>query len=82
MDMKTFKEVNMVNTRKLRGKIIEKGFTYAALSDLMGISSCTFGRKIRNVSEMTIAEAEQIISILNIDAADAVDYFFWGAFED
>ena len=72
----------MVNTRKLRGKIIENGFTYAAISDLLGISSCTFGRKIRNVSEMTIAEAEQLISILNIDVSEAIEYFFWGAFED
>lgn len=72
----------MVNTRKLRGKIIEKGFTYAAISDLLGISSCTFGKKIRNISEMTIAEAEQIIGILNIPPSDAVEYFFWGAFED
>lgn len=72
----------MVNTRKLRGKIIEKGFTYAAISDLLGISSCTFGKKMRNISEMTIAEAEQIISILNIPAHDALEYFFWGAFED
>ncbi len=72
----------MVNTRKLRGKIIEKGFTYAAISDMLGISSCTFGKKIRNVSEMTISEAEQIISILSIPPCDALDYFFWGAFED
>lgn len=72
----------MVNTRKLRGKIIEKGFTYAAISDLLGISSCTFGKKMRNISEMTIAEAEQIISILNIPAQDALECFFWGAFED
>lgn len=72
----------MINTRKLRGKIIEKGFTYATLSDLLGISSCTFGKKIRNVSEMTIAEAEQIINILKIPPAETLEYFFWGAFED
>ena len=72
----------MVNTRKLRAKIIEKGLTYAVLSDLLGISSCTFGKKMRNISEMTIAEAEQIISILDIPISETVDYFFWGAFED
>lgn len=72
----------MVNTRKLRGKIIEKGFTYAAISDMLGMSSCTFGKKMRNVSEMTISEAEQIISILSIPPSDALEYFFWGAFED
>jgi len=78
----TFKEDIMVNTRKLRGKIIEKGFTYAAISDLLGISSCTFGKKIRNISDMSIAEAEQIISILSIPPSEAIEYFFWGAFED
>lgn len=72
----------MVNTRKLRGKIIEKGFTYAAISDLLGMSSCTFGKKIRNLAEMSISEAEQIINILNIPPTDALEYFFWGAFED
>ena len=72
----------MVNTRKLRGKIIEQGFTYAVLSDMLGISACTFGKKIRNISEMTITEAEQIITILKIPKPDALEYFFWGAFED
>ena len=72
----------MVNTRKLRAKIIEKGFTYAAISDLLGMSSCTFGKKIRNISDMTIAEAEQIANILCIPPSETLEYFFWGVFED
>lgn len=72
----------MINTRKLRAKIIEKGLTYQAVSDMLGISSCTFGKKIRNLADMTIPEAAQIISILEIPLSDTLDYFFSGDFED
>ncbi len=67
----------MVNTRKLRARIIEKGMTYEEMSQMLGISSCTFGKKIRNIAEMSLSEAELIIKILNIPMQDVLEYFFY-----
>lgn len=72
----------MINTSKLRAKIVENGLTYQALSQMMGISSCTFGRKIKNISDTTLPEAAQIINILNIPKSEITEYFFLGELEE
>lgn len=70
------KEDSMINTRRLRGKIVEKGMTYEGVADMMGISSCTFGRKMRKVSDMTLSEAELLVDILDIRRTELADIFF------
>ena len=65
----------MVNTKKLRGKIIEKGLNYEKMAELLNISSCTFGKKIRNISSFTLNEAAVMIITLDIPVSEIVDYF-------
>ncbi len=66
----------MVNTNKLRGKIVEQGLTFGSLAQQVGVSPSTLGRKIRNVSDMTLEEVERIRDILNIPPNRMMEYFF------
>lgn len=66
----------MVNTNKLKGKIVEQGFTFARLAQKVGVSPSTLGRKIRNVSDLTLEEVERIRYILNIPPNRIMEYFF------
>ena len=66
----------MVNTRKLRGRILECGFTYEDMAEKLCMSACTFGRKVRGVAAMTLMEAEQLMIILDIPKTELTDYFF------
>ena len=52
----------MVNTNKLKGRIVEQGLTIGSLAALIGISPSTLGRKIRNLSDMTLEEAEEAVA--------------------
>ncbi len=66
----------MVNTNKLRGKIVEQGFTVGSLAATIGVSPGTLGRKIRNLSDMTLEEVELIRVALNIPPGRIMEYFF------
>lgn len=66
----------MVNTNKLKGRIVEQGLTIGSLAALIGISPSTLGRKIRNLSDMTLEEVELIRSTLNIPPGRIMEYFF------
>lgn len=65
----------MVNTKKLRGRIIEKGLNYEKMAELLNTSSCTFGKKIRDVSSFTLNEVAVMIIALDIPVSEIVDYF-------
>lgn len=66
----------MINTNKLRGKIVEQGLTFERLSLIVGISPSTLGRKIRNKSSMTLEEVELIRTALQIPSCRVMEYFF------
>lgn len=68
----------MVNTKKLRGKIIEKGLNYEKMAELLNISSCTFGKKMRNISSFTLDEMAVMMMTLGILVSEIVDYFLVG----
>ena len=66
----------MVNTNKLRGRIVEQGLTFGRVAQKVGVSPSTLGRKIRNVSDMTLEEVERIRDVLNIPNNRIMEYFF------
>ena len=66
----------MVNTNKLKGRIVEQGLTFGSLAAAIGISPSTLGRKIRNLSDMTLEEVELIRSTLDIPPGRIMEYFF------
>ena len=66
----------MINTNKLRGRMVEKGLNFGSLASMIGISPSTLGRKIRNKAEMTLGEVEAIRDILNIPPERVIEFFF------
>lgn len=66
----------MVNTNKLRGRIMEQGLTIGGLAPMVGLSPSTLGRKIKNHADMTLGEVESIRCVLNIPPERVMEYFF------
>ena len=66
----------MVNTNKLKGRIVERGLTLRRLSDELGMSPATLGRKIKNKSPMTLEEVEALRDFLEIAPCRIMEYFF------
>lgn len=56
-----------MNTRLLRAKIVEMGFTQSTLADAIGISQMSLSRKINGLREFRLSEACKICEILHIE---------------
>ena len=66
----------MINSKKLKAKVVEKGFTIKELSKKIDLSNYTLGQKISNKSIMNISEAKKIIDILDIKSDEIEKIFF------
>lgn len=66
----------MVNTNKLRARIVEQGSTIGRIADKLGISAYTMGRKIAGKTAMTLNEAFALKQLLEISDGEEGDYFF------
>ena len=66
----------MMNSKKIKGRIIELGMTMGEVAEKMGLSPYTFGKKISGKSKTYIVEAEKIAKILKISDNDFNEYFF------
>jgi len=63
--------------RKLKGKIIEEGYTQESLAAKIGVSRNTLSSKINGRFPFNTVEIEQICQVLHIyDRAELVDIFF------
>lgn len=63
----------MINAAKLKGLIVEKGYSQRRLAQEMGICEKTFYKKMNN-GTFGLDEAEMLISILDIK--NPQEYFF------
>ena len=63
-----------VNTRKLSGKIVEKGTTKEAIADEIGIDKSTFYRRLRN-NKLLITDVHKICEILELSISEMADIF-------
>lgn len=66
----------MVNSNKLKGRMVELGFTQSDIAKALNLATPTVSQKINNVRAMSIKEAYKIADILNIDDSDFREYFF------
>ena len=64
-----------MNTNKLRGKIVENGYTIKSLSEALGYDRSTLYRKLNN-DTLSIKDATAIVDKLGISSEDAVEIFF------
>lgn len=65
-----------MNSRKLLGKMVERGFTADTLADALGIHRATVYRKIKALDSFTVGEAKQIKDVLAMTNEEAVAIFF------
>lgn len=63
-----------VSYDKLRGKIVEEGYTIRSLSEKSGIPISTLSNKINGLTEFKTSEIITISKILGIN--DIKEYFF------
>lgn len=66
----------MLNPNMLRGKIVERGFSIASVSEAMHINKSTFYRKLSGDCEFTIRDADMLVNILSLSLEEARAIFF------
>lgn len=67
----------MINTLKLKGRIVEKGTTIQSLAHKIPCTPYTLGQKIANEAPMQIEEATTIANELEIPDNEITEYFFY-----
>lgn len=66
-----------ININKLKGKMVENGYSVESLAEKMGLSKSTLYRKMQDSGEsMLIKDANNICSILGLSVDEAVSIFF------
>lgn len=68
----------MVDTKKLKAKLKEKGLTQEAVAGKMYMNPATFNRKINNSEgeTLTVKEVEMLAGILQIPREHLTEIFF------
>lgn len=66
----------MVNSAKLRGRIVEKGYKLGTFADALGVSHNTLRKKLIGLREFTAKEIVKVCELLDISRYDMPDYFF------
>ncbi|HEL2057726.1 TPA: helix-turn-helix transcriptional regulator [Streptococcus suis] len=65
-----------VNIAKLKGAIVEHGYTIDALAMDIGLSRATMHRKLKSAGKFTIDDIEKIVNVLKLQAQEAMEIFF------
>lgn len=65
----------MVNTTKLKIRMIEKDLTMGEVATNMGCTPYTLGQKMKNRKRLYVDEAEKLSNILDIPITEFADYF-------
>ena len=66
----------MVNTNKLKGKIIGAGYNLTTFAEALGVSQATLSDKLRGEGYFNTMQIEKIVSLLGITIQDIPGYFF------
>ena len=65
----------MINTQKIKGRIVEKGKTIQSIAPKIPCSPYTLGQKIANESPMSLEEASILSDELEIEENEFADFF-------
>lgn len=67
----------MMNVLKLKGKIVENGYTTEGFAKAINMDHSTLYRKLRREgTSFTVGEANMIVKALGLSSEDAVAIFF------
>ena len=64
-----------MNINRLKGKIIEKGYSVERLADEINIARATMYRKLNNFEKITVGEAKRISAVLGLTGEEATEIF-------
>ncbi|SDY14198.1 helix-turn-helix domain-containing protein [Eubacterium barkeri] len=66
----------MLNTKKIKGRMVELGMTQKDLATEMSLAIPTVNQKINGIRPMSLDEAEVVATVLKIDSRKFGEYFF------
>lgn len=66
----------MTDTKKLKAKIILKGYTLEKLADALGVTIATLSYKVNNLRQFKTTEIQAIKNILNLTIEERDEIFF------
>lgn len=66
----------MINTGKLKGRMVEMGITQKCLAIELKLATPTVSQKLNGVRPLNLDEAKRISDILEIPSRDFTSYFF------
>lgn len=66
----------MTNTSKLKGRIVEKGYTLVSFSEAVNISRPCLRKRINGEVDFKASEIERVCSVLDISSTEMAEYFF------
>ena len=66
----------MINSNKIKGRIVEMGFTQKDVAKRLKLSAPTVSQKINNLRPMELKEAEELAKMLRIEDKDLLHIFF------
>lgn len=66
----------MVNTLKVKARMVEFGFTQQDVAKALKLASSTVSQKLNNVRPMYLKEADILADMLKIDTMQFGEYFF------
>ena len=65
-----------MNLRKLKGKIIEKGYTAEQLAKKIGIGNTSMSYKMKQHKPFNLFEMKKIIELLDLSSEEIMNIFF------
>ena len=66
----------MINEAKLKGRMVECGYTLTSFADAMKLSRPSMRKKLNGSVEFKASEIERARSLLRIEKSDISVYFF------
>lgn len=72
----------MINTRKFKSKMVEKGYTYQSLAKKAKMTGYTLGQKVANKKNMSLQEANLFSEILDVDDLEFKEIFLYNELQN
>lgn len=66
----------MINTNRVKARIVERGLTYRKVAEDMGINYTTLSLKLRNKRDIYLTEVSKLCKILGIHTKEELLYYF------
>lgn len=66
----------MINSNKLKGRMVEKGVSQQEAANILGIKQPTFSQKCNGSRDFKAGEVQKLVELLDIADEDVAKYFF------